>query len=136
MGVALAEPDDVRPAVPHAVAVDDVVVHAQPEVQELLRTGHAAEQHLVVAAQPEEGGRDQPGPHELAAVGGTSGVDELGHLRAGRGRPAAHLAPELGREQGRLGHEPLHARGERGADRSRDGGGGCRCTGHAILRRR
>ena len=88
--------DEVRPSVSHAVAVDEVVVHAEAEVHELLRSGDVGEQCAVVAAEAEVRRGDQTRTQVLAAVGCLGLVEEVGELGAGVGAACAHPMPLLG----------------------------------------
>ena len=73
---------------PHAVAVDEVIVHAETEVQQLLGAGDLGEQLPIGAPHAEVRRRDEARTHVLAAVGGLGVVDEAGHRGADVGAPA------------------------------------------------
>ncbi|MDQ0894229.1 hypothetical protein [Agromyces ramosus] len=79
--------------VPRAVAVDEVVVHAESEVEDLLRAGDVAEQAPVGPAEPEVGGCHQPRSEVLAAVRGLRLVEEPSHRGSGVGAPGAGTIP-------------------------------------------
>ena len=104
--------DQVRGAVPHPVAVDEVVVHAQTEVQQLLGARDLGEQVRIGAAHAQIRRRDQPRTHVLATIGSLGIVDQPGHRRADIGAPGAHPLPQRRRRSRRGGGERLHERRE------------------------
>ena len=86
--------EQVGPAVAQAVAVDEVVVQAEAEVQQLLGARDLAQQALVGTAEAEVGRGDEARAEVLAAVGRFGLVEQPGHRRAecrrsGTGRGAS-----------------------------------------------
>ena len=131
--------DEVRPAVPHPVAVDEVIVHAEAEVQQLLRPGDVGEQRAVAAAEAEVGRGDQSRAKVLAAIGGLGLVEEIGELGSRVGAAGAHPMPLRGghrRRHGRvrldLGREPGCVTVGRGDGVRDDGIGSAGADGRVI----
>ena len=90
-------------AVSHPVAVDQVVVHAEPEVQQLLRSGDVGEQRAIVAAEAEVRRGDQSRTQVLAAVRCLGLVEEFDRFGADIGAAGAHAMPLRGSHRRRRG---------------------------------
>ncbi|GAA3885572.1 hypothetical protein GCM10022381_29640 [Leifsonia kafniensis] len=81
----------------HPVAIEEIVVQAEADMEQLLCARHLAENVQVGSAHSEEGGGNESGAQVFAAIGGLQGIDQLAHGRPEVRASCANVLPSLGR---------------------------------------